>query len=166
MAPPMTPPRSLRPTRCRTAGAIYVGNGTCRLASDVTITHAMEIAPGGMLYPDIGKTVTINGPLAAGDYQIFTGSGLIRGTPKTPEIMVDWWGAKNDGTNAVATLAAVQAAKDHIAASANPNAWMTFSHGTYDFGISGVTKAHSNRCPRIRGAGKDATTITLSPSDE
>jgi hypothetical protein len=78
---------------------ITVDPGTYRIGSNVTIPSNITLwfLHGGELSPDSGKTLTINGPITAGVYQIFSGSGTISGSIKAQSAIPQWWGAKGDG---------------------------------------------------------------------
>jgi hypothetical protein len=76
--------------------------GSYKISNDITIPSNVSIwfVNGSKLSIDSGKTVTINGVLEAGYYQIFSGSGtavIKRGTCEA--ILPQWWGAVGDGSN-------------------------------------------------------------------
>ncbi len=52
---------------------------------------------GGDLNVSATKTVTINGPLTAGIYQIFKGAGSVVLGQNIPHVIAHWWGAVGDG---------------------------------------------------------------------
>jgi len=55
---------------------------------------ALKILQGGSLNVSAGKTVTINGWLEAGLYQIFEGVGdVVLGPGAVKEVCPEWWGA-------------------------------------------------------------------------
>jgi len=56
----------------------------------------LQFLQGGFLNISSGKTVTINGHVGAGLYQIFKGSGTVSGLKK---VYSEWWGTKKDGTD-------------------------------------------------------------------
>jgi hypothetical protein len=76
---------------------IVVSNGTYRISADCTIVCDLDFRNGGKLSVDTGKTVTINGQVYAGNYQIFAGLGTISGTLGLARINVYWFGAVSDG---------------------------------------------------------------------
>jgi hypothetical protein len=92
-------------------------SGTVRLGTSITIPSnvIVDFMNGGVLAPDSGKTVTINGPIRAPlTNKIFTtGAGTIvlgKNAPQ-PYIPPEWWGALGDGsTNDNAALQACLAA--------------------------------------------------------
>lgn len=69
------------------------------ITDDLTIPAniTLRFIQGGTLNISAGKTVTINGYVDAGLYQIFEGTGLVSfGSGSTTEIYPEWWGI--DGT--------------------------------------------------------------------
>jgi hypothetical protein len=78
---------------------ILFPSGIFKLSSDITFPANISVwfVDGAMLSPNSGKTVTIMGPIDAGIYQIFTGSGTISGSPKVDKFYAQWFGAKGDG---------------------------------------------------------------------
>jgi hypothetical protein len=49
-----------------------------------------------------GKTLTINGPMDAGAFQIFNGKGVVNGLPKIDKAYPEWWKIETeDWTNAI-----------------------------------------------------------------
>jgi len=79
---------------------IVVDANTYRLGAAVTVPSNVTLMflQGGILSPDSGKTLTINGPVDAGIYQIFSGSGSIAGTFKSDRFYPQWMGVVADGT--------------------------------------------------------------------
>jgi hypothetical protein len=74
------------------AGTVAV-TGNLTVPANVTL-HFLQ---GGVLNVSSGVTLTLNGPLVAGPYQIFSGTGtVVLGGPVT-EVYPQWWGAKGDG---------------------------------------------------------------------
>jgi len=75
----------------------------------------MVFEKGAILAIDGGVTVTINGSINAGLYQIFSGAGDARGgaIAATDKIYPQWWGAVGDDSTACTT--ALQAAIDFYA---------------------------------------------------
>lgn len=73
--------------------------GTYKISTSITIPSNVSLyfVNGAMLSPDSGDTVTINGPIEAGLWQIFTGNGTISGSMKVDQVYPQWWGAKGDG---------------------------------------------------------------------
>jgi hypothetical protein len=62
-----------------TNATLHVPKGTYTIAADLTvpITLALRVEKGAEFSVAAGKTLTINGPLEAGAYQIFSGSGAV-----------------------------------------------------------------------------------------
>ena len=81
-------------------GTIRIPAGTHAVLSDVTVPAnvCLKFDKGAMLNVAAGKTLTINGPIDAGLWQIFSGSGAISGNPKIKEVYPQWFGAVADGT--------------------------------------------------------------------
>ncbi len=61
------------------SGTIHVPKGTFLIATDLTIPAGMQlrVEAGGLLSVSAGKTLTINGTVDAGPYQIVTGAGTV-----------------------------------------------------------------------------------------
>jgi hypothetical protein len=85
---------------------------TIPIAADLAIPSnvALSFKKTGQLRPAGGTTLTINGAIDAGPWQIFTGSGSISGLPNVDYIYVEWFGAAGDGITD--STAAIQAACD------------------------------------------------------
>ena len=87
-----------------TAAILRLPTGTHSINADLTIPANVTLAMerGAILTIVTGKTLTINGGLEAGLYQIFscigTGSVDLRYNRSIKEIYTEWWGAKADGT--------------------------------------------------------------------
>lgn len=73
---------------------IYLTN-SFTVPSNVTL----QFANGSKLLINSGQTVSINGPIDAGYYQIFSGSGTVNGLIKSPYMYPQWWGTKGDGSS-------------------------------------------------------------------
>lgn len=77
------------------AGTIYVPAGTFKIGTNLTIPSGMtlKVAQGGILSIQTGVTLTINGPIEAGDYQIFTlnGTGAVNLSGSPTEAKVVWY---------------------------------------------------------------------------
>jgi len=75
--------------------------GTYRVESDLIFGSAVAVRflNGAKLVIDSGVTVTINGPLEAGLYQIFSGDGSVNiGKVSVPMVYPQWCGVVGDGT--------------------------------------------------------------------
>ena len=72
------------------------------ITTDCTLSAHIKILPAAILTIATGKTLTINGTLDAGLYQIFscTGTGkVVFGRPNgVKELVPQWWGATGNGT--------------------------------------------------------------------
>jgi hypothetical protein len=126
--------------------------GTYKISSNITIPSnvCLWFVKGAMISPDSGKTITINGPIEAGLWQIFTGSGTIVGTPQSDEFYLQWWGGIGDSaTDNTAALAAAVAAVPE-------GGVLTIPNGQYNY-----TSLEITRSIKIRGTpntGANATT--------
>lgn len=82
-------------------GIVYFPPGTYLVGSALTFPSnaTVEFSNGAKLSVNTGITVTINGPIDAGLYQIFSGVGSVSmGSSLIPQVYPQWWGAKADGT--------------------------------------------------------------------
>ncbi len=87
------------------------------VTADVTVpaTITLKFLRGGSLNTSTGKTVTMNGQIDAGLYQIFEGAGtIVFGVGSVGVVHSEWWGA--DPTNTTDSITALQAAVDAIKA--------------------------------------------------
>jgi hypothetical protein len=93
---------------------ILFDDGTYIIGTNITIPSnvCLYFINGAMLSPSSGKTITINGPIEAGIWQIFTGSGTIAGSMEADRIYPQWWGAVGDGV--ANDTAAIQAAVNYV----------------------------------------------------
>jgi hypothetical protein len=75
---------------------ILISSVTKTLTSDLTIPRdeSIIVAQGGLIVTGTSP-LTISGPFSAGLYQVFSGSGPVRGL-KT--VYPEWWGATGTGT--------------------------------------------------------------------
>ena len=97
-----------------TEGELHI-RSALTVSTDVTvpITLALVFHKGGSLAIATGKTVTINGALIAGMYQIISGAGEIAVSgPAQGRGYAEWFGAKADGATDCA--AAIADAVDHF----------------------------------------------------
>jgi len=111
--------------------------GTYTVSADKTLasTIALEV-PCGVIYSVAsGKTLTINGPLKAGIYQIFSGDGsVVFGAGCGTEVRPSWFGVAGDGSTDDST------AFEKALLAASTNGGMTFrteDGRTYKFGSDG-----------------------------
>ncbi|RKN64614.1 hypothetical protein D7M11_33545 [Paenibacillus ginsengarvi] len=82
-------------------GVVLCPAGTYRLSSNITFPSDVTLwfVNGAKFSIDSTVTVTINGPVTAGAYPIFSGSGTVAGNMKVDVVYPQWWGAKGDGIN-------------------------------------------------------------------
>lgn len=92
--------------------ALILPNGTTTQAVNTTspINVTLVLQEGAVLAPASMTTLTINGPVSAAAYQIFSGAGVVSlVTNRVQKILwVEWWGAKGDNStdNSAALTAA------------------------------------------------------------
>ncbi len=104
----------------------------------------LEFIHGGSFNISAGKTVTINGTVEAGLYQIFEGTGtVVFGSSSTIEVYPHWWGFSPSASAAV-NESALQAA---ITASHN----LTITDGDYSI-AGGLTVDHKMKITLKSGA--------------
>lgn len=102
--------------------------------------------PGGTISVDATFTVTINGPIDAGPWQIFDGAGDIALGPGGNRVVYpEWWGCEPGGTAASNYTALVKA----IAAAITRGAILQFQPGQYDYD----TTLDLTFYTRLEGAG-------------
>lgn len=74
--------------------------GTYVIGSNLTITNNVVFTPGAILKPSSGVTITLNGTLIAGPWQIFdadeTTTGSIRFAGGAPAVYPQWWKTNED----------------------------------------------------------------------
>lgn len=77
--------------------AIYGGDYVIGTSITIPSNVTLMFFNGGTLKPSTGITITVNGAVLAGLYQIFTGSGTIAGSMKVDKMYPQWWGASGEG---------------------------------------------------------------------
>lgn len=99
-------------TQNSTGEQMYITRGTYLIDSNLTLSSNLRFESGAMLSIPVGVIVSITGDIEAGNYQIFSGAGIVQaGTLPANDLIVpthptcpEWWGAKggsNDDTAAV-----------------------------------------------------------------
>ena len=76
---------------------IGLKEGTYDITANTTINAQLVVPKGAIINIANGVTLTINGQILAGAYQIFSGNGTVV-INNMSEIYPEWWGAKNDDT--------------------------------------------------------------------
>jgi hypothetical protein len=101
---------------------------TYSMSQSVTLTSniTLKIEKGAVLSIAVGKTLTINGTLDAGEYQIFSGAGTV--TVQNSIIYPEWWGGKGDDSTDNTT--AIQAAINNLGVGRT----VYLGQGTWRFG--------------------------------
>ena len=102
-------------------------NNTVSLSANLTLpaTTTLQVNQPGVVNRN-AFTLTINGPIAAGAYQIFSGSGTVTFGSQINLAPVAWFGATPDGSSGTDDTTAIQAT---INALQIGNAWL--SAGSY-----------------------------------
>ncbi len=130
---------------------LRVPAGIHDIAGDLTVPGnvTVKVERGANLAVATGKTLTINGGLEAGLYQIFSGAGTVAfGAGMVKEAYPQWWGAVGDGTtDCTAAFNAALAAHKAV----------MITHGTFIFSNSLTMQAYGS----IYGEGP-ASIIHLS----
>jgi hypothetical protein len=74
-------------------------DGEYRIGTSITIPENVSLMffNGGVLKPDSGVTITINGAVQADQQRIFGGSGTISGSMKVEAVYPQWFGASGEG---------------------------------------------------------------------
>jgi hypothetical protein len=136
---------------------IIFPRGTYRIGTALTVPSnvTLYLPQGANFTIDAGITLTINGPIDAGLYQIFSGSGTISGSPKIEHFYPQWWGVKGDGTTNDATTL-------NTAINALPNNYtLMVPDGTYVINGGSTTAINRNGFTniKIRGTGNSIIQI-------
>ncbi|RLA57453.1 MAG: hypothetical protein DRR04_12800, partial [Gammaproteobacteria bacterium] len=74
---------------------IWLSPGTWTIDDDLTIPANVSLClpPGALLTVSSAKTLTVNGSIATGWYQVFSGDGsIVFGDGSIPCIFPEWWG--------------------------------------------------------------------------
>ncbi len=78
--------------------AVYFPPGSYRISTSITLSKVLYFAPGAVLKPDNGVTITLSGEVVAGHWQIFDISlfGVIGGRLRNRLLLPEWWGGLPD----------------------------------------------------------------------
>lgn len=122
---------------------------TYTISADKTVSTNLKI-PKGVIYSVAStKTLTLNGAIEAGLYQIFSGSGTIAfGTNYTKEVYPEWWGVT--GTNDYIPI--------QSAASSLTNGGIIRLTGSYTYTTNIGVSLLDNTWVRGNGTGKTVIT--------
>ncbi len=134
---------------------VLLPSGTYKIDNDITIPSNVSIRlnNGAKFSIDEGVTVTINGKLDAGLYQIFSGDGTVSIARGACEYLIpQWWGALGDGSND--DTSAIQAA---LTASGLKVRKVFLPSGVYN--ITGLTLQYGSQ---LIGSGKLSTTLKVT----
>lgn len=134
---------------------LRVPAGTHNISASLTIPAniTLKLERGAILSIDTTKTLTLNGGLEAGLYQIFscTGTGkVLFGTGTVKAVYPEWW-ATNATPGTTDMLGAINAALT----SQSGSSIVMLQHSTY--GVSGTLTLSSYK--QLQGAGLDKTII-------
>lgn len=80
-------------------GVVFTPVGTYTLSENITVPVNVTLSfPAGAKWNlASGITLTVNGHIDAGAYQVFSGAGLVQYTSANPKAYPEWWGAVGDG---------------------------------------------------------------------
>lgn len=150
--------------------ATSVAGGTLQIAVPLLINANQTIASNvqlvfigrGKIKPASGKTITINGAITAGAWQIFDTSagGTIAGSIRNDRVYAEWFGAVADGTTDSTT------AINHalVLAHAASDIPVQLLAGTYVVSDTLVATGLSFTRPNISGVNKKQTILDFSTS--
>ncbi|WP_158560359.1 right-handed parallel beta-helix repeat-containing protein [Paenibacillus contaminans] len=81
-------------------GTVYFPAGVYRIGRNLIIPANVTVmfSNGASVKIDTSIRITVNGPLDAGLYPIFSGTGIVNGFGDVEKVYPQWWGAKGDGT--------------------------------------------------------------------
>jgi hypothetical protein len=134
---------------------LVIPPGAWAATGTVPANICLQFQKGGYFTVANGVTVTINGPVEAGLYQIFsyTGTGVVVfGSGSNSEVKPEWWGAKgDDSTDCTASMSAA-------ATAASTTNTLVLSNGTYRITGTTGTYALSARC-NIKGQSPNTSII-------
>jgi hypothetical protein len=107
---------------------ILLPAGTYIIGTNITIPSniCLNFICGAILSPNSGVTITINGSVKTGLYQIFSGSGSVVGIGT---VYPEWWGAKPD--NSTDCSNAFDSAYNCISQAYNQNRIIYLARGWY-----------------------------------
>lgn len=135
--------------------ALRVPAGAYTISANLTIPANITLKPerGAVFSIPGGKTLSINGSLECGLYQVFSGSGtVVLGSGSVKEVYPEWWGAKGD--DATDSGSALQAA-----ANACGQAKVLYlSAGVYRFTSSAGNYGLTVACP-ITGTSSQTSVL-------
>lgn len=141
-------------------GIVYFPPGTYVVGSAITFPSNVtaEFSNGAKLSINSGITVTINGPIHAGLYHIFSGAGTVAGNIKVLYVVPQWWGAKGDGV----TDDTISIQKSINAVFAIGNGVVFLSKGEYKITDTIILKGNVT----IKGEGRKASIIAPATTDQ
>ncbi|KAL4451468.1 hypothetical protein ABPG75_007130 [Micractinium tetrahymenae] len=99
----------------RAPGLLFVPPGNVQVRRSADLNKPLVLPKGAVLDVASGATLSLNQPLNAGPWQVFSGAGAVKFKPGTAlRILPEWFGAKGDGSadDADAIDRAIAAADD------------------------------------------------------
>jgi len=144
------------------AGSLQI-TGPMLVNADVTIPSNVQLTfvGRGQIKPGANRTITINGAINAGAWQIFDTSNsgaLINGTLQNDRVYAEWFGAKADGTTDSTT--AINNAL--VLAHAANDIRVQLLAGTYVVTSTLVATGQSFTRPNIQGISKKQTILSFT----
>ena len=148
---------------------LHIPPGTWPIASDLTIPAniTLKLPRGAILNIANGKTLTLNGGVDAGLYQIFSWAGtgkVVFGMGSVDRIIPQWWGAKGDNSSddTVAIEAAWKACwvtppQSYFMNYQNPVLY--FPPGNYTYNGTGLIQQYTYANITVKGEGPGSTCI-------
>ena len=134
-------------------GTVFSSSQT--ITTNTTWTGDHFVSSGSIVFINAGVTLTVNGTITAGAYQIFSGPGsVVFGNNFSGTVLPEWWGALCDGVNDDAI--AIQAAINSISPIHGGIVQLSARQYTLKTQIT-ITSTY---CLTIQG-----TTIGMSPYD-
>lgn len=136
-------------------GTVWSSGSAHTISANLTIPAnvSLQFTNGAAWSVNSGITLTVNGYISAGPYQIFSGAGNVVYNALNVEAYPEWWGAKGDGTtnDSAAIQRAMAAAKV-----------LQFRPVSYRIG-SKVT-IPQNKFLKLKGGGYRLTTFLVAAS--
>lgn len=161
----------------------WLSPGTWTITGDLTLTDniALNVPPGAVLSISSSKTLTLEGNITAGAYQIFSGAGSVVFGGGVREAYIEWWHGLDiaGATDCASDLQAANDALDNqgggiiklLAGDYKLSSQVTFDEGVYveGAGINGTLiatdadvsplKWYESSVSNINGGGLEGVTL-------